>query len=123
MNSELTDQLEEAVSNGQLQSSTFDNIRELIESSSNSRYEAVVSELADGEYWKELDDRFFKKLAFGTGGLRGRTIGEIVTHSEMRDEYDGERPQYPCVGTSTLNEYSLTRATLGLVKKPGTSEG
>ena len=30
----------------------------------------------------ELNDRFYKTLAFGTGGLRGRTIGKIVTKAE-----------------------------------------
>ncbi|MDF1753849.1 MAG: phospho-sugar mutase [Verrucomicrobiales bacterium] len=116
MNSDLSEILEEALSNGQLQVSTHENISELVNSSDNPRYEAVVKELADGEYWNELNDRFFKKLAFGTGGLRGRTIGELVTPSEMGDAKEGERPEYPCVGTNALNYYNITRATLGLVR-------
>lgn len=116
MNSDLSEILEEALSNGQLQVSTHENICELVNSSDNPRYEAVVKELADGEYWNELNDRFFKKLAFGTGGLRGRTIGELVTPSEMGDAKEGERPEYPCVGTNALNYYNITRATLGLVR-------
>ena len=32
--------------------------------------------------WTELNDRFFRTLAFGTGGLRGRTIGKVVTNAE-----------------------------------------
>ena len=42
----------------------------------------VVTELMEGGQWAELNDRFFKTLAFGTGGLRGRTIGKIVTAAE-----------------------------------------
>ncbi len=30
----------------------------------------------------ELNDRFYRTLSFGTGGLRGRTIGKIVTAAE-----------------------------------------
>ena len=116
MKSELRDLLEEAHSNGQIQSSTFANICEFLESSSKPCYHATVAELAEGEYWNELNDRFFKQLAFGTGGLRGRTIGEIVTPSEMGEAKEGERPDFPCVGTSSLNEYNITRATLGLVR-------
>ncbi|MDF1812404.1 MAG: phospho-sugar mutase [Verrucomicrobiales bacterium] len=116
MNPDLFEILEEAHSNGQLQTSTFNNIREFVDSSTNPRYEAVVTELAEGEYWNELNDRFFKKLAFGTGGLRGRTIGELVTPSEMGSAEEGDRPEFPCVGTNALNFYNITRATLGLVR-------
>lgn len=116
MNPDLFAILEEALSNGQLQTTTFDNICEFVDSSENPRYEAVVSELAEGEYWNELNDRFFKKLAFGTGGLRGRTMGELVTPSEMGSAVEGDRPEFPCVGTNSLNFYNLTRATLGLVR-------
>lgn len=116
MNNDLIAILNEAAGNGQIKSSTLENIREMIDGSSDSRYEAVISELAQGEYWTELDDRFFRKLAFGTGGLRGRTIGEIVTPSEMGEATEGDRPDYPCVGTNALNNYNITRATLGLVR-------
>ncbi len=116
MNPALSTILEEALSNGQIKSSTYDNIREFLQNAVNPRYEMVVTELAEGEFWKELDDRFFKKLAFGTGGLRGRTIGEIVTPSEMGLATEGDRPEYPCVGTYALNYYNITRATLGLVR-------
>ena len=46
-----------------------------------------MEELALGKNWAELNDRFFKTLAFGTGGLRGRTIGKIVTKDEESYRY------------------------------------
>ena len=70
-----------------------------------------------GGHWDELNDRFYTTLAFGTGGLRGRTIGKIVTAAERGDEPQPlGRPQYPCVGTNAMNFYNISRATQGLVR-------
>jgi phosphoglucomutase len=67
------------------------------------------------EQWSELNDRFFKKLAFGTGGLRGRTIGRVVTSVEQGRGGPNDRPEFPCVGTATMNFFNLSRAVRGLV--------
>ncbi len=126
MNSELSAQLDAALADGHLLQSSLDNIRELLGGSENPVYEASVAELATDGQWSELNNRFFKKLAFGTGGLRGRSIGEIVTTAERGSAGPDERPEHPCVGTATLNFYNITRATLGLVrqlKKSYTGEG
>ncbi|MEM1441361.1 MAG: phospho-sugar mutase [Verrucomicrobiota bacterium] len=126
MNSDLSSQLDNALSSGDLLQSSFDNIHELLGNSENPVYEGAVSELAAAGEWTELNNRFFKKLAFGTGGLRGRSIGEIVTAAEQGSAAPGDRPEHPCVGTSSLNFYNITRATLGLVrqlKKSFTGEG
>jgi len=116
MNPALSAQLAAAVAAGTLRQSSLDNLSELLAGSDNPVYEASVAWLAEGGHWKELNNRFFKKLAFGTGGLRGRSIGEIVTPAERGSAPQGGRPEYPCVGTGTLNFYNLTRATLGLVR-------
>lgn len=116
MNSELSGQLEQALAEGELLQSSHENIIELL-SSENPIYEASVAELASAGEWKELNNRFFKKLAFGTGGLRGRSIGEIVTSAERGSAGPEGRPEFPCVGTSSLNYYNITRATLGLVRQ------
>ena len=78
-------------------------------------YERAVSELANAREWAELNDRFFRTLAFGTGGLRGRTIGKIVTKVERDEAKEHEPPQFPCVGTNAMNFYNVSRATQGLV--------
>src|SRR5690606_14824656 len=49
-------------------------------------------------------------------GLRGRSIGEIVTPAERGDAPEDGRPEFPCVGTANLNYHNITRATLGLVR-------
>ncbi|MEM7603685.1 MAG: phospho-sugar mutase, partial [Verrucomicrobiota bacterium] len=116
MNSELSNQLDAALSSGDLLQSSFDNIHELLGSSENPVYGGSVTELVSAGEWSELNNRFFKKLAFGTGGLRGRSIGEIVTAAERGGAGPEERPEHPCVGTSSLNFYNITRATLGLVR-------
>lgn len=126
MNSDLSTSLDAALASGKLLRSSHDNIVELLGSSDNPLYEASIAWLAGEQEWKELNNRFFKKLAFGTGGLRGRSIGEIVTPAERGSASAEDRPEFPCVGTGNLNYYNLTRATLGLVRhllKAHTGEG
>ncbi|RYD31303.1 MAG: phospho-sugar mutase, partial [Verrucomicrobiaceae bacterium] len=106
--------LTEAVSAGKLLESSRANILELLAGSSNPAFRASVDELVAAGQWEELNDRFFKKLAFGTSGLRGRTIGKIVTAAERGNAREGERPDQPCTGTNALNFYNVTRATRGL---------
>jgi phosphoglucomutase len=79
------------------------------------RYLRSVSELVDAGAGSELNDRFYQTLAFGTGGLRGRTIGKIVTAAERGRAAPDERPEFSCVGTNAMNYYNISRATQGLV--------
>ncbi len=112
----LATTLADAVTSGNLLDSSRLNILELTGGSSDPVVHASVAELVNGGQWKELNDRFFKKLAFGTSGLRGRTIGKIVTAAEQGNAPAGERPQFPCVGTNALNYFNLTRANRGFAK-------
>ena len=75
--------LDNAVTSGQLLESSRDNIQALLEGTTSPVAAAAIAELAENGSWQELNDRFFKTLAFGTGGLRGRTIGRIVTSAEQ----------------------------------------
>lgn len=115
MNSDLFSRIDGAAAAGLLKTSTPLNIKALLTASDEPRYEASVTELVMRELWSELDDRFFECLVFGTAGLRGRTIGKIVTAAERGSAAPEARPEFPCVGTNALNEYNLIRATLGLV--------
>jgi phosphoglucomutase len=107
--------IEEATRAGKLRGSAAENIRELLGASASTVYLATVSELAQAGEWAELNDRFFRRIAFGTGGLRGRTIGKIVTKAERGAAAENERPQFPCVGTNAMNFFNVSRATQGLV--------
>ncbi|HEX8490650.1 MAG TPA: phospho-sugar mutase, partial [Chthoniobacterales bacterium] len=112
---ELQTLLEKARDAGQLRDSTVTNALSLIRGSSSPLYLEVVSELANAGEWGELNDRFFRTLAFGTGGLRGRTIGKIVTKAERGHVIERLPPAFPCVGTNAMNFYNVSRATQGLV--------
>src|SRR6266404_1722862 len=111
----LETEIADAVQSGQLLDSAAQNIAALLHGAPSPFYEQVVSELAAKGEWAELNDRFFRTLAFGTGGLRGRTIGKVVTKSERGDSPEGQPPQFPCVGTNAMNFYNVSRATQGLV--------
>jgi len=117
MNPDLAASLQTAFEAGHLTADSHGNIKSLLQNSNNPVNEASIAELAEQGEWTELNNRFFKALAFGTGGLRGRSIGEIVTSAERGAAGDGERPEHPCVGTSSLNFTNITRATLGLVRQ------
>lgn len=116
MTPELAALLDAAKDRGDLLASSHENIGSLLAGASHPHCEAAVRELADDGAWPELNDRFFTRLAFGTGGLRGRTISTLVTAAERGSAAEGERPEHPCVGTNALNGYNITRATLGLCR-------
>jgi phosphoglucomutase len=90
------------------------NLKDYLGGSSNPVDHASVRELVETKQWNELDDRFFKTLAFGTGGLRGRTVGRVITAAERGNATDGAAPEFPCAGTNAMNFYNVSRATQGL---------
>ncbi len=112
--SELKSLLDPAVAAGKLLDQSAQNILQLLSQSDSTLYRQSIEELAGAAQWGELNDRFFRTLAFGTGGLRGRTIGKVVTKAEMGEPQALGRPQYPCVGTNAMNSYNISRATQGL---------
>ena len=115
MNTLLTT-ISEAVASGKLLPSSAANIRKLLEGSDSKVTISAIEELVSSANWAELDNRFFRTLAFGTGGLRGKSIGVIVTAAEQGMPQALGRPEFPCVGTNAMNDYSISRATQGLVK-------
>jgi phosphoglucomutase len=112
---DLNARIEQSAAHRQLIASSAKNIRTLLEGAGSDVYFRSVKELVHAAEWKELNDRFYKTLAFGTGGLRGRTIGKIVTTAERGNARESERPEFPCVGTNTMNFFNTNRATRGLV--------
>ena len=102
--------LEQAVAAGKLQETAMENVHLLLNGTSDPVASAAVSELTAQGNWAELNNRFYKTLAFGTGGLRGRTIGATVTAAEQGRGGVNGRPQHPCVGTACMNFYNVGRA-------------
>ncbi|HJT45842.1 MAG TPA: phospho-sugar mutase, partial [Chthoniobacterales bacterium] len=115
MQQSTRDKIESAVASKRLLETASKNIGSLLASAPSDLYSRVIDELVSAEQWNELNDRFYKTLEFGTGGLRGRTIGKIVTKAERGNAGPDERPQFPCVGTNAMNFANVNRATQGLV--------
>ena len=113
--SDISIRIQQAVSAGRLLESSARNIAQMLERSTEPVVAASIAELVETGAWDELNDRFYKTLAFGTGGLRGRTIGKIVTAAERGAPQPLGRPERPCVGTNAMNFYNISRATQGLV--------
>ena len=78
------------------------------------RDRSSVAELLKKKAWTELDDRFFRDIAFGTGGMRGRTMGKIVTGAERGTPQALDRPEFPGTGTNMLNYENVRRAVSAL---------
>lgn len=112
---ELFAKIDNAQVNGRLFESTVQNIRSLLAGATFDFYPRAIEELIAAGQWAELNDRFYKTLAFGTGGLRGRTIGKVVTNAERGTPTSLGRPEFPCVGTNAMNFFNISRATQGLV--------
>lgn len=111
----LREKVAHAVTQKKLLGSAGKNIDALLMGAPSGLYAKAIEELIAASEWAELNDRFYKTLEFGTGGLRGRTIGKIVTTAERGKANESERPQFPCVGTNAMNFYNISRATQGLV--------
>ncbi len=104
-----------AVSAGKLLESAKLNILALLAGTTSEVAAQSITELVESGAWDELNDRFFKTLAFGTGGLRGRTIGRVVTTAEQGNGGPNGRPEHPCVGTASMNFYNVSRAVRGMI--------
>lgn len=112
---QLISSIQQAAKDGKLLPSSAENVQALLSGSTSPVYAQAVTELVEAGDWKELDNRFFRTLAFGTGGLRGKTIGAVVTKAEQGSPQPLGRPEFPCVGTNAMNTYNISRATQGLV--------
>ncbi len=113
--SAIQNSLNAAVAKGSLLATANANITALLHGTTSEIAPMAIAELVDAGAWEELNDRFFKTLAFGTGGLRGRTIGRVVTRAEQGKGGPNDRPEHPCVGTATMNFYNVSRAVRGLI--------
>ena len=111
----IKEQLASAVKDGHLLASAEQNINEFLNLEPSPDWvSAGLHELLESNNWEELNDRFHQNLAFGTGGMRGRTIGKTITFAERGETKEGETPAFACVGSNTLNEFTLLRATKAL---------
>lgn len=73
-----------------------------------------VLELFEGKFYEELNDRFFKTIEFGTGGMRGRTIAKNKASFELGSVSSQGTPEHAAVGSNCMNDINVARATMGL---------
>lgn len=76
----------------------------------------AITELVEAGEWSELNERFYKNMKFGTGGIRGRTIGRTTPASEQGNPTPEGAPEHPAVGTNVLNDFLVIQATIGLFR-------
>ncbi len=101
---------------GQLLPSTVENLSTWLQAGLPAWVNQSVDELVGQQAWDELNDRFYRDLAFGTGGMRGRTIGRIVTSVEEGTLGPQGTPEHAAAGCNILNDFTLVRATVGLFR-------
>ncbi|MBW8782754.1 MAG: phospho-sugar mutase [Verrucomicrobia bacterium] len=77
---------------------------------------ASIDELVAKDAWDELNNRFYRDLEFGTGGIRGRTIAHLPTNAETGAPSAQGTPAHAAIGSNILNDFTLTRATIGLFR-------
>lgn len=76
----------------------------------------AIAFLVESEAWDDLNDRFYKTLAFGTGGMRGRTIAKYIAPAEQGSAAPGQAPEHAALGTNCMNDCNVIRASLGLFR-------
>lgn len=115
MDAQLTKKIDDAINAGDLLKASARNMREWLQAEGMPKWVGKsIAQLVDEGEWTELNDRFHKNLAFGTGGMRGRTIGRAQANVERGNAKSGATPDHPAAGSNTLNDYTLTRATIAL---------
>lgn len=113
----LIEKIESAEAAGSLLESTVTNLKNWASADFLPEWVgASISELVEKEEWEELNDRFYQTMAFGTGGIRGRTIGKVTTSAETGTVSAQGTPEHAAVGTNVLNDFNLIRATIGMFR-------
>lgn len=111
---DISSRIKNACEKGDLLPSAAENLLRWVESSSLPAWcQESLSELVESSLWEELNDRFYQTIVFGTGGMRGRTIGARPAAAEL-GAGGIEDPAHPAVGANALNDINIVRATMGL---------
>ncbi len=106
--------IEQAVQAGNLLPAAAENLRAFRAANLPEWAGASIDELVAQQAWSELNDRFYRYLEFGTGGMRGRTVGRITTAAERGTPGADGAPAHAAIGSNVLNDFTLIRAVVGL---------
>jgi phosphoglucomutase len=108
--------IESAARAGDLMPAAAANIAACLAARLPSWAQSSIEELVERQLWGELNDRFYRELEFGTGGIRGRTIGVAPTPAETGTPGEFGVPEHAAVGSNMMNDFTLTRAVIGLFR-------
>ncbi|HWA87559.1 MAG TPA: phospho-sugar mutase [Opitutus sp.] len=111
-----SERIQAAARTGQLLASAAENLAVFLAAPLPDWARASIEELVTKEAWAELNDRFYRFLEFGTGGMRGRTIGVLTTAAEAGSPNPSGTPEHAAIGANVLNDFTLIRATIGLFR-------
>ncbi len=108
------DAIKAAAQSGKIMPTTAENIAAFLGAKLPTWAEQSIAELVAKAAWGELNDRFYRFLEFGTGGMRGRTIGVVPAAAETGAVSAGGSPEHAAIGSNVLNDFTLIRAVVGL---------
>ncbi len=108
------DRVQAAAKAGQLMPSAAENIAAFLAAELPAWAQASIDELVAQQAWAELNDRFYRYLEFGTGGMRGRTIAVVPAAAETGTLSATGSPEHAAIGANMLNDFTLIRAVVGL---------
>jgi phosphoglucomutase len=110
------DRIHAAAAAGHLLPTTAENLAAFLAARLPAWAERSIEELVEQSAWGELNDRFYRFLEFGTGGMRGRTIGVVPSTAETGRLDERGSPEHAAVGSNLLNDFTLIRAVIGLYR-------
>ncbi len=110
------DSIQAAAKAGQLMPPASDNLAAFLGARLPAWAQASIEELVARQAWPELNDRFYRYLEFGTGGMRGRTIGTVTAAPETGRLSALGSPEHAAIGSNMLNDFTLIRAVMGLFR-------
>jgi len=110
------ERIRDAAKAGSLLASAAENLNLFLAAGLPEWAIASIDELVERASWPELNDRFYRYLEFGTGGMRGRTIGAVAAKAETGTLGPMGTPQHAAVGSNMLNDFTLVRAVVGLFR-------
>ncbi len=110
------DSIKAAAKAGQLMPAAADNLTVFLGARLPQWAQSSIEELVAKQAWPELNDRFYRYLEFGTGGMRGRTIGTVTAAPETGRLSALGSPEHAAIGSNMLNDFTLIRAVMGLFR-------
>jgi len=112
----ITAAISQATKDGKLLPAAAENIATFLAAPLPAWATASIGELVNRGEWSELNDRFFRYLEFGTGGMRGRTIAVVPAAAETGTPGPLGVPEHAAIGSNLLNDFTLIRAVVGLFR-------